>query len=97
MKPLFIPLKTEYFEAFKAGTKDTEYRVRNERWNTEACRIGRRVILCKGYSGERLTGTIIGCHYDNIPARLPGWLECYGPGPGTAVCIKIQLDPKLNP
>ena len=25
-KPLFIPLKREYFEAFEAGTKDTEYR-----------------------------------------------------------------------
>jgi hypothetical protein len=26
MKPLFIPLKTEFYEAFKSRTKDTEYR-----------------------------------------------------------------------
>jgi hypothetical protein len=26
-KPLFIPLKAEFFEAFERGEKDTEYRV----------------------------------------------------------------------
>jgi len=89
--PLFIPLKAVYFEQFKAGTKTTEYRRRSKVWCIENCPVGRPVILSRGYSGERLTGKIVGCHYDHVPSRLPGWVECYGQG-GTATCIKIELD-----
>ena len=91
-KPLFIPLKGEFFDAFVRGEKRTEYRLRNKRWNLEVCAVGRRVVLSRGYGkGRRLTGTIVGCHYDHLPSRLPGWLDCYGPG-GCAVCISISLD-----
>jgi hypothetical protein len=41
-KPLFIPLKAEYFEAFESGGKRTEYRLSGPRWNAETCRMGRR-------------------------------------------------------
>lgn len=91
MKPLFLPLKGEFFDAFEAGTKDTEYRQRGARWNAETCVLGRPVILSRGYAkGRRLRGQIVGFHYDNLPGRLPGWLDCYGPG-GSAACIKIKL------
>ena len=94
-KPLFIPLKAKFFDQFKNGTKHnmTEYRQRNARWNAENCRIGRRVVLSRGYGKRhRLHGQIIGFHYDNLPAsNIPGWLECYGTG-GTAACLKIKLD-----
>lgn len=93
--PLFIPLKAKFFDQFKAGTKDTEYRKRGPRWNAETCWVGRAVILSKGYGkAERLTGRVVGFHYDTIPSRIPGWLDCYGPGAGDAACIKIELDPQ---
>ena len=93
MKALFIPLKGEFFDAFAQGEKRTEYRLRGKRWNLDTCALGRPVILSRGYGkAKRLKGRIVGCHYDNLPSRLPGWLECYGPG-GCAVCITIELDP----
>lgn len=94
-KPLFIPLKAEHYDAFARGEKTEEYRLRGKRWNMETCRVGRRVILSRGYGKKhRLTGVITGCHYCTLPASLPGWLDCYGPGAGDATVIQIQLDPK---
>lgn len=94
-EPLFIPLKAEFFDAFAQGRKDTEYRRRGLRWNTDSCRIGRRVVLSRGYGKhQRLTGVIVGCHYDTTPTKLPGWVEIYGRHAGDAVCIKIALDPR---
>lgn len=76
-KPLFIPLRGEYFDAFERGEKVTEYRQRGPRWNAETCYIGRRVVLSRGYGKHRrLTGIITGFCYDLIPSKLPGWLEC---------------------
>lgn len=93
-KPLFIPLKAEFFDAFARGQKDTEYRLRGPRWNAETCRIGRKVILSRGYGkARRLTGEIVGFHYDHLPLRnIPGWSQCYPNQPGAvASCIKIKL------
>lgn len=96
MKPLFIPLKAEYFDAFDAGTKDTEYRNRGARWSKLNCAVGRCVTLSRGYGKQRrLSGVIVGFHYDTCPSKLPGWVECYGEGAGDAACIKIKLD-KFN-
>ncbi len=98
MKPLFIPLKAEYFDAFEAGTKDTEYRRRGARWNSETCQIGRKVILSYGYgTHRRLHGIITGFYYDTCPAKLPGWVGCYGEGAGDAACIKIKLERSPQP
>jgi hypothetical protein len=59
MKPLFIPLKTEYYEAFEGGTKTEELRVYGPRWNHDTCRQGREVILSKGYGKQnRMKGRI---------------------------------------
>jgi|SRR6185369_7112981 len=58
-KPLFIPLKTEYFEAFQNGTKSEELRLYGPRWNERTCALGREVILSKGYGKKsRLRGRI---------------------------------------
>lgn len=93
MKTLFIFLKSEYFDAFEAGKKDTEYRPRGTRWNAETCRIGRPVVLSRGYGKKRrLTGVIVGFAYDTIPSKIPGWTECYGKTAGDAACIKIRVD-----
>ena len=94
-KPLFIPLKGEYYDAFADGRKDTEYRRRGPRWNAETCRIGRRVILSRGYGKKsRIEGVIVGFSYDLVPSKLPGWVECYGANSGDAACIKIKVDAK---
>ena len=59
-KPLFIPLKTEYYEAFIAGTKNTEYRRYGRGWNEKTCEVGREVVLSKGYGKQnRRVGVII--------------------------------------
>jgi len=95
-KPLFIPLKTKFFEAFERGDKNTEYRLEGPRWNAKTCKIGRRVILARGYGKRhRLYGCVESISYDHCPAtNIPGWLECYGSLAGTAICIKIRLDPR---
>jgi hypothetical protein len=61
-KPLFIPLKKEYYEAFARGRKDTEYRLYSKRWSIYNCRLGSIVILSCGYSkGNRIRARI--CSY----------------------------------
>lgn len=95
MKPLFIPLKTEYFEAFKAGTKDTEYRQHGPRWNEDTCYAGRKVVLSKGYGKtERLSGVITGIEIRFL--RSDDFVACYGE-PGWAACIQIKLTPAVTP
>ncbi len=97
-KPLFIPLKAKFFDAFERGEKDTEYRLRGPRWNAETCRIGRRVVLSRGYGKQRrLTGVIASFHYDTLPARnIPSWTECYDQRAGDAACIRIALDQRTT-
>ena len=53
-KALFIPLRTQWFREFDAGTKDTEYRAYGPRWNERTCRVGRKATISHGYSGKRL-------------------------------------------
>ena len=58
-KPLFIPLKTEYYEAFKSGEKTEELREYGPRWNTGTCTVGREVVISKGYGKKnRMAGTV---------------------------------------
>lgn len=60
-KPLFIPLRTEWYRQFDAGTKDTEYRAYGPRWNEKTCRIGRPATVSHGYGKrERLQKTVVG-------------------------------------
>ncbi|MDR1349797.1 MAG: hypothetical protein LBJ59_03250 [Zoogloeaceae bacterium] len=57
--PLFLPLKTEFFNAFAAGEKSVEYRRYGARWNEQTCVPGRRVTLSCGYGTmRRLSGVI---------------------------------------
>jgi len=59
MKPLFIPLKTEYYEAFADGSKREELRRYGQRWNEKTCAVGREVVLSKGYGKQhRMAGRI---------------------------------------
>lgn len=71
MKPLFIPLKREHFEAFERGEKTTEYRVVGPRWNAGTCAIGRPVTLRLGYSGRSLWRTIVAFNVIRIEEAPP--------------------------
>ena len=57
-KPLFVPLRTEWFKQFESGAKDTEYRAYGPRWNERTCRVGRAATVSHGYSGKRLARTV---------------------------------------
>ena len=91
-KPLFVPLKGEYFDAFASGAKNTEYRLYGKRWNERTCRIGRAVTLSRGYSGARLRGhvsdffVLAGC-------RSADFLACYQDAVDAQMaCIQIRLE-----
>jgi len=59
MKPLFIPLNTEHYNAFENGSKVWEFRLYGKRWNEKTCEIGRPVTLSKGYGKQnRIHGKI---------------------------------------
>lgn len=59
MKPLFIPLKTVYYKAFADGTKREELRLYGPRWNHGTCKVGREVVISKGYGKHnRMRGRI---------------------------------------
>jgi hypothetical protein len=91
-KPLFIPLKREFFEAFKRGTKTEEYRLEGPRWNARTCFVGRHVVLSLGYGkSNRLQGVVTGYRACIEPTSTPAWRDCYGDRPGMAACIQIQV------
>lgn len=47
--PLFLPLTSEYFYAFKEGRRNVEYRALSFKWNPDQCFAGRKVTLSRGY------------------------------------------------
>lgn len=50
MADLILPLKAEYFDAIRDGTKNEEFRLRNDYWRRRL--LGRsfdRIVLTKGY------------------------------------------------
>lgn len=93
MKPLFIPLKTEFFRAFQSGTKTVEYRQYGPRWNERTCPVGRQVVLSHGYGRhERLQGVVSGFSVEAEPTQTDAWRKCYGdPASRVAACISIRL------
>lgn len=97
MKPLFIPLRAIYFDAFEQGTKSDELRRYGPRWNERTCTIGRPVVLSCGYgTGRRLTGCVVrfkrqhgttfGSTYRASIEKLFGTLDLW------IACIGIEVD-----
>lgn len=96
VKPLFIPLKTIYFNAFKDGSKTRELRKYGPGWNEKTCIPGRRVTLSRGYGkAERLTGVIEAFNVIRpeslIKTERDTFIELYGIKPRVAV-ISIKLE-----
>lgn len=91
-KPLFIPLKREYYRQFESGLKTTEIRPYGPRWNERTCTIGRHVVLSLGYGKQRrLTGSIVAFSTDSNVCLTPAWISCYGERSGPAACIRINV------
>ena len=76
-KPLFVPLKREYFLQFKAGIKhlNEEYRAYGPRWNENTCWPGRPAVLSLGYGKQnRLHTHVVGFRRIR-PSDLPPEVE----------------------
>lgn len=59
MKPLFIPLKKEWYLRFKDGSKTIEYRAYGPRWNEKTCYQGREAVLSNGYTNKNSLHAVI--------------------------------------
>ena len=90
-KPLFIALRAVHFEEFAAGTKTEEYRKIGGPWNARTCRVGRAVVLSRGYGKHaRLRGVVTG-YREGLPLDLAAFHGIYGPDAGNnAACIAIK-------
>lgn len=89
---MFIPLKSEFYDAFKVGTKTTEYRIYGPRWNERTCRVGRAVVLSKGYGKQnRLQGEVTAFEVSRKPTRTSAWRKCYGSRSVRAACITVAV------
>lgn len=96
-KPIFIPLKAEFFEAFERGEKEWEFRPYGSRWNERNCKVGRAVVLSYGYGKKRrLHGVVAQFVRDPGPTKTEAWRKCYGDREGDAACIRVTLTPNSN-
>jgi len=97
MKPLFIPFKKEYFEAFERGEKTFEFRQYGPRWNEKTCVPGRAVTLSCGYGKQRrLYGVIKSFAKKPVLQSRGGadyWLVYGRRAIGSVAEIEIELQP----
>lgn len=92
-KPLFIPLKREFYLAFQSGTKNEELRPEGPRWNAGTCVVGRPVVLSLGYGkAHRLHGVITGYRSCTEPLSTDAWKACYGERGGRVARIEIRVN-----
>jgi hypothetical protein len=88
--PLWVPLKAEYFDAFAAGTKTTEYRrLGGPLGQLKRLPVGRPVTLSRGYSGPRLHMVIKAVSVVSA-LSVPGCVQLYG---RRAHVVAIELEP----
>ena len=93
-KPLFIPLKREFFERFASGENKIEYRKYGKRWNEHTCKPGRRVTLSCGYGKQRrLSGVITEFEFvsywsDAVPLEVARIYMF----PANIACIHIEVE-----
>ena len=95
MKPLFVPLKTEHFNAFFLGSKKKEFRKYGPRWNERTCIPGRDAVLAKGYGFPRLLGKVTRFEKVNglnLPEHHDAIMGCYGTIDIDIAVISIDLN-----
>jgi hypothetical protein len=96
-RPLFVPLKGEFYDAFADGTKIVEYRRYGPRWNERTCPVGRRVVLSRGYGRRhRLSGQVGGFGKrrarDCAPSVRVSLEQLYGSLDIDIACIWVVVD-----
>jgi hypothetical protein len=92
-KNLFVPLKTEFYEAFEQGLKDEEFRLYGPRWNEKTCRIGRNATLSKGYGKHsRMVREIIG--FKVVDASYNPDIKKVYPEDAKIAAIRFDMDGK---
>ena len=101
MKPLFVPLKTEYYEAFADGSKREELRRYGPRWNDKTCAVGREVVLSKGYGKQhRMAGRISKFKRQHGSAFGSTYkaaiLDVFGTLAIEIACVAIELTPNAG-
>jgi hypothetical protein len=90
-KPLFIPLRGEWWDRFADGSKTTEWRAYGPRWNLDQVQRGRGVVLSRGYRGPRLAGVILDAR--KVPRdRAPVVAREIYPTAGYFCAFHIQLN-----
>lgn len=89
-KPLFIPLRAEFFDAFAVGDKGTEFRPLGPRWNATTCRVGRAVTLSRGYGKSRRLSGVVAGFTEVRPDAVPEIRRVYPTGDRFAA-IEIAL------
>jgi hypothetical protein len=93
--PLWVPLKGEYFDAFAAGTKTTEYRrLGGPLGQLKRLPVGRPVTLSRGYSGPRLHMIIKAVSVVRA-STVPDAAELYGRR-ARVVAIELQPAPRAH-
>ncbi|MGK7903867.1 MAG: hypothetical protein AB4352_21170 [Hormoscilla sp.] len=94
MKPIFIPLKSEYYQTFLNGSKRIEYRRAGVGQFTLAkCIPGREVTLSKGYSKrDRIKGTIVRSWIERHKHPTGAIAACYGTEQIDIIAIEIAVD-----
>jgi len=95
--PLFLPLKTEFFNAFKDGTKTHEYRRHGRQFTKKNWFPGRRVNLRRGYStNDNLYGTVTSFKVfrksEIIGSLAKTITDLYGPEDEEICEIGIEID-----
>lgn len=76
MKALFVPLATEPYRRFEAGTKTVEVRQYGPRWHIRTVQRGREVVLSRGYSTpDRLRGVVMRVVVVPSVRDLPAWAK----------------------
>ncbi|WP_131667393.1 hypothetical protein [Psychrobacter pygoscelis] len=96
MKPLFCPLKKEYFLQFKNNEKTVEYRAYGKQWNEKTCTIGRLMNLSLGYNGERILAVITNFTVININQAPQAAIDIYKHKTNQIACIGVSLDTDKN-
>ena len=80
-KVLFIPLKKEFYDAFKDGSKTWELRGNYGQFNACKVTVGQKARLARGYGYPRLLATVIEVQdyadLDDIPSDI--WNETVPP------------------
>jgi len=93
MKPVFIPLKRQYFEAFQDGRKRIEYRKVGGQFTLRNCSPGRQVTLSLGYgTRSRLSGTVFRSWIEHHEHPTGAIADCYGTDPIDILAIEILVD-----